>query len=147
MNRLCVALLHRDGDRIKSLDSRSRFAKSKVASQAVRGSHRAENDHQACQNEAEKAHTAVYIYAVAGNQEGLQDQHKNPEGKNCAVNVNEQVRQRRAKHPCEIICTRESEKTVARMTAATPGKQSLSMREVPWRIAPVAIHVFQRNSA
>jgi len=81
-----------------------------VAQEQISARKDAQNHHQATEEEAGDAETAVDVGASGSDEGGLRYEEKNPRGECGAVNVNDQAGQGRAKHTGEKITWRKADK-------------------------------------
>ena len=99
--------------------------------QSVGGSQQPKNDHQARPEERRHPQAPVNVNAPRRYQRCLRDQQQDPNRKDCAVQVNDQTWQGRAKDTRQIVRSRESRKDCRREQQGHGGKEQ--MIELPAR--------------
>jgi len=83
--------------------------RASIPNQCVGGGHDAKNHHEAAEEEASDAETAVNVGAAGGNERGLGYEEKDPGCESGAVDVNDRAGQRGTENPCEKIAARETD--------------------------------------
>jgi hypothetical protein len=80
---------NQDSQKVSGCDSDPRVARGEVPSQALRGNHESDHQHETGQAGRSLTEPAMPIHPVSGDKRGLHDQH-GPGGEKHAVNVHDQ---------------------------------------------------------